>query len=206
MQFILRQRGFAFLVLVSLYTFGRPTHISATSTGMWDECDNVCGDSTQCNTSCFDNPIQFENGNPTTCLLDGYPYDTTQACCGDGLCDRSNDEQNVCPADCTVNICVSSGCSPESLCGDSEACDADGCCFNQCSGSSCGADSRSCGLTGSSCESDNDCCAGTEACEGNGVFIGFDYDSDTDSWDIPVWNLQYYCAAAAMRPLSMAHH
>jgi hypothetical protein len=205
MRFILRQRGFAFLVLVTLYTFGRGTHVSASSTGMWPECDNVCGDSTQCNTTCFDNPIEFENGNATNCYLDGYGYDTAQYCCGDGLCDRANGELTLCPDDCNVNICVSSGCSPASLCGGSQTCDANGCCFNQCVDSHCGSDTRSCGITGSSCESDSGCCS-TEACESNSVFVGFAYDSGTSAWDIPVFDTQSYCAEAAVAPLSMAHH
>ena len=196
----------AVLALVCLYIFGRDARISAASTIMWNECDNVCSDSTQCNTTCYDNPIQFEDGNPTTCLLDGYPYDTSQvtAAAMASATGRITSRRG-CPDDCAVNICVSTGCSPESPCGDSEACDAEGCCFNQCVGSSCGGTSRSCGFTGDSCESDVDCCS-NEACQGDYVFIGFVWDSNTNAWDIPVWNLQYYCAAAALAPSSEAHH
>lgn len=78
-------------VIVSIRDYG------ATLYASYDLCSDVCS-SSSCATECYENEMEFENGNSISCLDYGV-YDTGQACCGDGNCNNGEDTGS-CYADC----------------------------------------------------------------------------------------------------------
>ena len=91
MKFIIRnQKALLFAALVGFYFQGHGARLFAGSKAMWSECDDVCA-SSNCTDGCYLDPIEFENGNQISCYEYGT-YDTTQSCCGDGVCDASHNE------------------------------------------------------------------------------------------------------------------
>jgi hypothetical protein len=91
-------------------------------------CENLCGPSADCTTVCYADQMEFDNGNPTTCYVYG-DYDTDISCCGDGICDVT-DEMGVCNSDCSPLIEGCGECDPTtaSPCGTGYACNAAHCC------------------------------------------------------------------------------
>jgi hypothetical protein len=123
--------------LMFFMAIGWRTRVSAGS----HLCPDVCSDSTLCATSCYATEIDFENGNPTTCLGYGL-YDESQYCCGDGFCLNNSDEPAFCPSDCgTCNgtmgsdcdFATQTGCSAGHMCNPCDVCKP----IPYCSGSSC---------------------------------------------------------------------
>ena len=66
-----------------------------------DDCAEICP-SSDCNTQCYENEMEFINGNMVSCRDYGV-YDTDQMCCGDSVCDGETGETlETCSADCYV--------------------------------------------------------------------------------------------------------
>ncbi len=66
-----------------------------------DDCAEICP-SSDCNTRCYENEMEFQNGNTISCRDYGV-YDTSQMCCGDGVCSEETGETlGTCYADCYV--------------------------------------------------------------------------------------------------------
>ena len=66
-----------------------------------DDCAEICP-SSDCNTQCYENAMEFENGNMISCRTYGV-YDTSQMCCGDSVCDGATGETpETCYSDCYV--------------------------------------------------------------------------------------------------------
>lgn len=80
-------------VIVSVRDYRATLHASP------DLCGDVCS-SSDCATECYENEMEFENGNSISCLDYGV-YDPGQACCGDGQCNNGEDT-GTCYADCYV--------------------------------------------------------------------------------------------------------
>ena len=166
-----RHLWFIGVLLLYVYANGGRLHAAIP----WDECDVVCDGTEQCNTSCFVDGIAFENGDQTTCFADYEPYDWGQACCGDGVCALDSDEPTLCEDDCPP-LCISLGCGGAVTCDANQACVTGGCCVAPCGPAGCGGTSRSCGLTGSSCNSDSDCCSDETCTKGTrdlGYLVGY---------------------------------
>lgn len=65
-----------------------------------DDCAEICP-SSDCNTQCYENEMEFINGNMISCRDYGV-YDTSQMCCGDSVCSAETGETlETCSADCT---------------------------------------------------------------------------------------------------------
>lgn len=126
--------------------------------GTWFLCENVCGETTACDESCYENMMEHENGNDITCLEWG-DWDYSQTCCGDYVCNLSADESC---ANC-VNDC--------GLCLVPPTCEEDGCqqgenCMN------CPADCGPCG-TSETCNNDGKCQTGEDLTCEDCQFTGF---------------------------------
>lgn len=66
-----------------------------------DDCADICP-SSDCNTQCYENEMEFQNGNAISCRDYGV-YDTSQMCCGDSVCSAETGETlETCYGDCYV--------------------------------------------------------------------------------------------------------
>lgn len=66
-----------------------------------DDCADICP-TAGCNTQCYANAVEFENGNMISCRDYGV-YDTSQMCCGDAICSAETGETvETCAGDCYV--------------------------------------------------------------------------------------------------------
>lgn len=83
-------RNFGLLVSIALLIHARAAGSLRAQIPMWNECDVTCS-SANCNDSCFVDELAFENGDSISCY-DYGTYDTSQSCCGDGICNMSLDE------------------------------------------------------------------------------------------------------------------
>jgi hypothetical protein len=94
-------------------------------------CEEVCTESTACEETCYENMMEFENGNDLTCLEWGT-YDESVACCGDGICNKDSDdnESALCYVDCGSIGPICTDCNPynQTGCSGDDACANDGCC------------------------------------------------------------------------------
>ena len=94
-------------------------------------CEEVCTESTACEETCYENMMEFENGNDITCLDFGV-YDEEAACCGDFLCDVSAGETAYCANDCGPlgpNYCNECSAIYQTGCNTGEVCTFDLCCL-----------------------------------------------------------------------------
>jgi hypothetical protein len=67
-------------------------------------CSEVCDSSTHCEETCYENMMEFENGNDITCLDYGSCDPGAQPeVCGNYFCGDGETYSN-CPADCDLNI------------------------------------------------------------------------------------------------------
>jgi len=93
-------------------------------------CENVCGSSADCNETCYADQFDFDQDHPTTCYAWG---DYALPCCGDGLCDNTNEmpgQADSCSADCGTPNDICGDCTPgeANSCGSGYACNVNGCC------------------------------------------------------------------------------
>jgi hypothetical protein len=83
-------------------------------------CSEVCGGSS-CDQECWLTQFDFDNDYPsTTCGAESY------ACCGDGVCDPTNEYCFACSEDCnetTGSVCDDE-CADDSYCDAGEKCNA----------------------------------------------------------------------------------
>lgn len=92
-------------------------------------CEEVCSSSTVCEELCYENMMEFENGNDITCRQFGV-YDTSISCCGDTVCDTAYEMDPLCAADCGPDNQGCQECNPvtQSGCDTGEVCTARSCC------------------------------------------------------------------------------
>lgn len=123
-------------------------------------CSEVCDSSTACDETCYENMMEFENGNDITCLEYGV-YDTSVACCGDGAC-VEGEEPCTCNDDC--GTCSSGSCNPvtQTGCQPGQKCNMLGVCKDvpNCEDGACdnGTKPSPPECWDAFCESDDDCC------------------------------------------------
>jgi hypothetical protein len=93
-----------------------------------DICEEYCDTSTACEDECYIDMMEFENGNAITCLEYGV-YDTSAACCGDGLCVEGEEPCN-CDDDCGVCAELFPECNPitQTGCSSGQKCNTLGYC------------------------------------------------------------------------------
>ena len=141
-------------------------------------CEEVCTENAECGTLCYENMMEFGNGNDINCYEYGT-YDWDLFCCYDGLC-RILAEENCssCPADC--GACLTS--SP--VCG-LNGCEQGENCQN------CQQDCGSCGTVGE-CDYDDRCEEGEDAYCQDCQFTGFCED-DEDCPDFQGGAYKYTC-------------
>ena len=126
-------RMLAFLLIVWGYAATDGARVFATS-ATEILCEEVCTESTACEETCYENMMEFENGNDITCLEWGT-YDESVACCGDGACtkDPDDNESAYCFDDCGPvypDCPTGPTCDPydQTGCDSDDACANDGCC------------------------------------------------------------------------------
>jgi hypothetical protein len=131
------------LVLTTLVLLaGDPEGLFARSMAV-PICEEVCTGSTECNTECYENMMEFENGNDITCYEYGT-YDDDQFCCLDDVCNVAAEEScGNCVADC--GPCLSTPTCGQFGCEQGENCE------------SCPQDCGACGTSGGSCDYDDRC-------------------------------------------------
>ncbi len=122
-------------------------------------CDEVCTGSTECGTLCYENMMEFENGNDITCY-EYDVYDPDQFCCLDRVCNLGAEEScGNCTADC--GTCL----SPQPVCG-LYGCEQGENCRN------CATDCGGCGSSGQ-CDYDGRCESGEDEYCQDCQFTGF---------------------------------
>jgi hypothetical protein len=89
-------RYICFIAVVAAWLHFRSTPLQAFH---WNECDEYCP-TAGCSDTCFVDQMEFDNGNRISCLDYGV-FDTSQFCCGDGLCNGdAGEDSGSCSADC----------------------------------------------------------------------------------------------------------
>lgn len=132
-------RRFSLLFAMALIVYARSAGNVSAHAALWNECDTSC-DSSNCNDTCFVDEIAFENGDSISCY-DYGTWDTSQSCCGDGICDMSldgngdptdNNEFGNCYADCHDEPGDPLQCNPQTQegCSSGQACAPNWTCVN----------------------------------------------------------------------------
>ena len=134
-------------------------------------CSDVCDSSTACDEICYENMMEFENGNDINCLEYGV-YDQDQFCCGDSLCNlEANESCDACQDDC--GTCCP---DPDIECGNGQCEVGEEC-------SSCSFDCGPCADAGGSCNNNDECDDNEpkecDDCLKTNVFCEDDTDCDT---------------------------
>lgn len=66
-------------------------------------CETTCASSSACDTECYENLMEYENGNAITCLEFGV-YDESGFCCGDDFCNNDLEDGDSCASDCSLGL------------------------------------------------------------------------------------------------------
>lgn len=169
-------RNLLFLVAVGLFLQANGFMTSARAVSIL--CEEVCTESTPCNDPCYENMMEFENGNAIDCFTyDVYDHDAY--CCGDNTCVLDNEENCwSCPYDC--GACLSPG--PD--------CGANGCEVGE-NCQNCPSDCGTCGAS-SSCDYDSKCEDGEDENCQDCQFTGFCEDNE-DCPDFQGSEFRYVC-------------
>jgi len=150
-------RSLAFLAIVVAYGESAGSGLFAT---MVPICEEICAEAT-CDSECYENMMEFENGNNLTCLGWGT-WDTDSVCCGDGVCDTSPDcEIGSCLADCpepTTGPCNECNPTTQTGCAAGEVCAHNACCVEE--GNRPPSPPLPPGCFAVICATDGDCCSG----------------------------------------------
>ena len=80
-------------------------------------CDDVCGSGNDCDAECWLTQFDYDNELPsTTCGEQNY------SCCGDGMCDVTQEGCNACTDDCNSVSTCDQYCYVDSNCGSGQKC------------------------------------------------------------------------------------
>lgn len=132
-------------------------------------CEEVCTESSACDEMCYENMMEYENGNDISCLDYGV-YDDDEICCGDRVCDVDPEADSgmggFCPADCGPGPVGCGECSPSAQtgCESGEICNAQHCCYVP--GTATPPEPVCWDLY---CQNDADCCSGNHCYERVGL-------------------------------------
>jgi|CXWK01.1.fsa_nt_gi hypothetical protein len=124
--------GGRYLAFLAIVYFGAEVGGVSLAASTPPICEEVCSESTACEESCYENMMEFENGNDITCLDYGV-YDTEATCCGDSVCEATRGEMGYCNFDCGPIVEGCGECDPyaQTGCGNDEVCTNDECCLAQ---------------------------------------------------------------------------
>ncbi len=92
-------------------------------------CEEVCSSSSACDETCYENQMEFENGNDITCYDYGV-WDEEAVCCGDARCDEG-EIVATCEEDCGTTYGSCGECNPftQTGCTGDDVCMWDHCCL-----------------------------------------------------------------------------